>query len=126
MEFDIPEHLRYAETHEWADERDSTVRVGITELAKDGVSDAVLVDLSATDETADHGSAFGVIESIEAVSGLYSPVAGTVVETNGRLRDQPELVNEEPFGAGWLAGVDPDESTDHRSTAEQYRGQVQS
>jgi glycine cleavage system H protein len=124
MEFEVPEHLRYADTHEWADERDGTVRVGITDFAQDELGDIVFVDLPAAGETSDRESTFGVIESIKAVSDLYAPVAGTVVETNDRLRDQPELVNEEPFGAGWLVAFDPDESTDHLYSAKEYREQI--
>jgi glycine cleavage system H protein len=124
MKFDVPEHLRYAETHEWTDEHNGTVRVGITDFAQDELGDIVFVDLPAEGETSQRGNAFGVIESIKAVSDLYAPVAGTVVETNHRLRDQPELVNQEPFGAGWLVAFDPDEGTDHLLTAAQYREQV--
>lgn len=124
MEFTFPENLRYAESHEWVAQRDGTVRVGISDFAQDELGDVVFVELPAEGEELDRGGSFGVVESIKAVSDLYAPVAGTVVETNDALIGQPELINEDPFEDGWILEVDPREGLEHLFSAEEYRDQV--
>jgi glycine cleavage system H protein len=109
MSFEVPDDCRYLETHEWARVENGTVRVGITDFAQDELGDVVFVELPAEGDPVAADAEFGVIESIKAVSDLYAPVSGTVVGTNERLVDEPELVNEDPFGDGWmleLEGVD--------------------
>ncbi len=102
----ILEDLRYAENHEWAsDEGDGAVRVGITDYAQDALGDIVYVELPETGREVAAGEAFGEIESTKSVNDVYAPVSGTVVEINEALVETPELVNEDPFGAGWLVVI---------------------
>jgi glycine cleavage system H protein len=112
MGFDIPDDCRYLETHEWARKEGDTVRVGISDFAQDELGDIVFVELPSVDETVEQGSEFGVIESIKAVSDLYAPVSGDVVAVNDVLVDSPELVNEDPFGDGWMLEIDPADETE--------------
>jgi glycine cleavage system H protein len=111
MSFETPSELRYLETHEWARRDGDTVRVGITDFAQDELGDVVFVELPEVGEQVTAGDAFGVIESIKAVSDLYAPVSGEVVAVNETLFDRPELVNESPFEDGWMLALvldDPD------------------
>ena len=126
MTFDVPDDCRYLETHEWAREQDGTVRVGITDFAQDELGDVVFVELPETGDELAAEEAFGVVESIKAVSDLYSPVSGTVTAVNEALFDAPELVNEDPFGDGWMLELDPsDESElDALLSPEDYREQT--
>ena len=111
MSFETPEDCRYLETHEWAREEDGTVRVGITDFAQDELGDIVFVELPTAGDGIERGEEFGVIESIKAVSDLYAPVSGDVVGVNDELFDAPELVNDDPFGEGWMLEIEPaDES----------------
>ena len=124
MNFEFPTDRRYAESHEWANEQDGVVRVGISDFAQDELGDVVFVELPGEGESFDRGSSFGVVESIKAVSDLYAPVPGTVVDTNDALQDTPELINEDPFGDGWLITLDPEGELDQLLTADEYRQQV--
>jgi glycine cleavage system H protein len=104
---EFPEELKYTREHEWAlNEGDGRVRVGITDYAQDALGDVVYVDIPETGTSVRAGDAFGEVESTKSVSDLYSPVSGTVVERNPLLEDRPELVNEDPYGEGWLVVVD--------------------
>ncbi|WP_299237259.1 glycine cleavage system protein GcvH [Natronomonas sp.] len=107
MSFDVPEDCRYRETHEWARHESGTVRVGITDFAQDELGDVVFVELPAVGDALESGAEFGVIESIKAVSDLYAPVSGDLTAVNDDLIDAPELVNEDPFGDGWMLEIDP-------------------
>jgi glycine cleavage system H protein len=124
MNFEFPTDRRYAESHEWANEQDGVVRVGISDFAQDELGDVVFVELPGEGESFDRGSSFGVVESIKAVSDLYAPVSGTVVDTNDALQDTPELINEDPFGDGWLITLDPEGELNQLLTADEYRQQV--
>lgn len=124
MNFEFPTDRRYAESHEWANEQDGVVRVGISDFAQDELGDVVFVELPDEGESFDRGSSFGVVESIKAVSDLYAPVSGTVVDTNDALQDTPELINEDPFGDGWLITLDPEGELNQLLTADEYRQQV--
>jgi glycine cleavage system H protein len=93
---------RYSETHEWVTVEGGTATVGITDYAQAQLGDVVFLELPKQDANLEAGGAFGVIESVKAASDLYSPVAGRVVEVNSRLGDNPELVNRDPYGQGWL------------------------
>jgi len=126
MTFDVPDDCRYLETHEWAREQDGTVRVGISDFAQDELGDVVFVELPTEGDELAAEDAFGVVESIKAVSDLYSPVSGTVTAVNEALFDEPELVNQDPFGDGWMVeldAADPGEMDDLLS-AEEYREQT--
>lgn len=126
MSFDVPEDCRYLESHEWARPDDGTIRVGITDFAQDELGDVVFVELPSEGDHLDANTEFGVIESIKAVSDLYAPVSGTVIEANERLVDEPELVNEDPFGDGWMLDLDPDDGdeVDDLLSADEYRDQI--
>jgi len=126
MSFDIPEDRQYLESHEWALETDNGIRVGITEFAQDELGDVVFVELPDEGEALTQEAEFGVIESIKAVSDLYAPVSGEVVAINEDLFDSPELVNDDPFGEGWMLEIDPDDSDELETllTAEEYAGQI--
>ena len=98
----IPETLRYTKDHEWIRVENGRGTVGITDFAQDALGDVVFVELPAVGTKLTPGQAFGVVESNKTVSDLFAPVAGEVVEVNDTLRTQPELVNQDPYGAGWM------------------------
>ena len=96
---------RYSETHEWVDVDGGVATVGITDFAQSQLGDVVFLELPRKGQRLAAGESFGVIESVKAASDLYAPVAGTVVEVNERLAANPELVNNDPLGEGWLIKV---------------------
>lgn len=103
-----PDDLRYTEDHEWARETaDGVVRVGITDYAQRQLGDVVLVELPAVGDTVATGESCGTVESTKSVSEIYPPVAGEVVAVNEALLDEPELVNQEPYGSGWMIDLRP-------------------
>jgi glycine cleavage system H protein len=118
----VPETLRYSEEHEWVKVSDGVALIGITDHAQEELGDIVFVELPAKDATVAKGGTLGVVESVKAVSDVYAPVSGTVVEANDRLADNPEVVNTDPYGDGWMAKVrltDPSE-VEQLMTAAQY------
>ncbi|HLE77356.1 MAG TPA: glycine cleavage system protein GcvH [bacterium] len=102
-----PQDLRYSSEHEWARVEDGRIRVGITKFAADRLSDVVFIELPAPGASVTSMQPFGVVESVKAVSDLYAPVSGTVVEVNTSLTETPEVVNTDPYGSGWMIVVDP-------------------
>ena len=98
----FPEDLKYTKEHEWARQKGGRVTVGITDFAQDQLGDVVYVELPAVGDEVKRGESFGVVESTKAVSELFLPVAGEIVETNRMLIDEPGAVNEDPHGEGWL------------------------
>lgn len=105
MEFDP--NVRYLETHEWARKDDDEVVVGISDYAQSTLSDVVYVELPEIGETISKGDQLGVVESVKAAGDIYAPMSGEVVAVNEALEDAPELVNESPFGDGWLLRIKP-------------------
>nr|WP_221377407.1 glycine cleavage system protein GcvH [Actinoplanes polyasparticus] len=104
----IPEDLRYTAEHEWvAGDGSGPVRVGITHFAQDALGDIVFVDLPEEGTEVTAGETFGEVESTKSVSELYAPISGTVVSKNASLGDEPELINAEPYAAGWLVEIAP-------------------
>jgi glycine cleavage system H protein len=103
---EFPEDLRYTNEHEWARVEGTRVRVGITDFAQDALGDVVYVDLPEVGASVVAASPFGEVESTKSVSDVYSPVSGTIAERNPLLDDRPELVNEQPYGDGWLIVID--------------------
>ena len=101
-----PDDLRYSKDHEWVRAEGSTATIGITSFAADELGDIVFVELPEVGAALKQFAAFGVVESVKAVSDLFSPVSGTVSEVNGRLQSEPELLNSDPFGDGWIARVE--------------------
>jgi glycine cleavage system H protein len=123
MSFDVPDDLYYLESHEWIDPE--TGRVGISDFAQDELGDVVFVELPGEGDAFDQDEEFGVVESIKAVSDIYAPASGEVTDVNEALADRPELVNEDPFGDGWLVELDFDESDlDELLDADEYRDQI--
>jgi glycine cleavage system H protein len=104
---EYPDDVRYTKEHEWARAENGRLRVGITDYAQDALGDVVYVDLPEIGSTVSASHAFGEVESTKSVSDVFSPIDGTIVERNPLLEDHPELVNEQPFGDGWLVLVDP-------------------
>jgi glycine cleavage system H protein len=98
----VPGELQYTRTHEWVRREGDSATVGITDHAQDELGDVVFVELPEEGATFGAGDAFGTIESVKAVSDLYAPVGGEVVEVNSTLEDAPEKVNEDPYGDGWI------------------------
>jgi glycine cleavage system H protein len=104
---DYPDELKYTKEHEWArDEGDGRVRIGITDYAQDALGDVVYVDIPETGTEVAAGRPFGEVESTKSVSDVYSPVTGSVIERNGALDERPELVNEDPYGDGWMVAIE--------------------
>lgn len=97
-----PEDLRYTKEHEWARLEDGVVRVGITHYAQDALGDIVYVDLPSPGTEVSAGQPFGEVESTKSVSDIYSPLNGTITERNARLEESPDLVNQDPYGDGWM------------------------
>ena len=104
----IPEELRYSSEHEWARRLDdgSKVRVGITDFAQDALGDVVYVDLPAVGTRVDASEAVGELESTKSVSEMYAPIGGIVAAVNEALADNPQLLNEDPYGEGWLIEIE--------------------
>jgi glycine cleavage system H protein len=103
----IPEELRYTPEHEWVAPGTPAVKVGITDFAQDALGDIVYVQLPEPGTAVEAGQAFGEVESTKSVSEIYAPVSGTVVTRNDRLADEPELINTDPYGGGWLVEIEP-------------------
>ncbi len=101
----IPEELQYTRSHEWVRTEGDTATIGITDHAQDELGDIVFVELPEEGATFDAGDSFGTVESVKAVSDLYTPVGGEVVEVNAALNDSPEKINEDPYGEGWIVKI---------------------
>jgi glycine cleavage system H protein len=127
MSFTVPDDCRFLDSHEWARRHNGTVRIGISDFAQDELGDVVFVELPREGDELQNGEDFGVIESIKAVSDLYAPVSGTVTATNDALIDDPELVNDDPFGDGWMLEVELDDESelDDLLSPEAYREQIE-
>jgi glycine cleavage system H protein len=108
----VPQDLRYSKEHEWVRIEGGVAVVGITDFAAEQLGDIVFVELPEVGRTVAQGDAVGVIESVKAVSDLFCPVSGDVAEVNGDLTGRPELLNSDPFGAGWLIRVAVSDKTD--------------
>ena len=124
---EYPEELRYTKEHEWVRVEERGVRVGITDYAQDALGDVVYVDLPEVGTAVRAGTAFGEVESTKSVSDVFSPLDGTIVERNPAIEDRPELVNEQPYGEGWLVLVEPSDpgAVDGLLDAGSYRAFVE-
>jgi glycine cleavage system H protein len=103
----IPEGLLYTKEHEWAKQEGQAVRIGVTDYAAKTLNDVVYVSSPKPNSKVEHMKPMGTVESIKAVSEVYSPITGTVTKTNAQLDTHPELVNKSPYGEGWLVEVTP-------------------
>ena len=118
-----PSELKYTKDHEWIKVEGDTATIGITDYAQGELGDIVFVDVDTVDEDLNEGDVFGSVEAVKTVSDLYLPVAGTVLEVNADLEDQPELLNTDPYGKGWIIKLEVAEGADTSEllTAEQYQ-----
>ena len=112
----VPNGLFYTKEHEWLKVEEGKCRVGITNYAQESLHEVVYVDLPNLGQVLKQGATFGTVESVKAVSELYSPVSGEVLERNEKLVQSPELVNKEPYGAGWVVVVKPSRLQDELKT----------
>jgi len=117
-----PQDLRYTKDHEWIRVEGARGVVGITYFAQEQLGDVVFVELPKVGTRVEQGKTFGVVESVKTASDLFAPVSGTVVEVNEKLIDRPELVNQDPYGEGWMIVVEMSDPSQVASllTAEQY------
>ena len=122
-----PPDLRYTKEHEWVRVADGIGTVGITDYAQDQLGDVVYVDLPSPGKQLSQLAVFGEIESVKAVSELYAPVSGEVVESNGALADKPELINESPYSEGWIMKLRLTEESEVENllTADQYSDYIE-
>lgn len=110
MEF--PEDVKYTKEHEWLRMEGQRARIGITDYAQDALGDVVYVDIPEVGTEVRGGDPFGEVESTKSVSDVYAPVSGTVVERNAALVEAPELVNEDPYGEGWMIVIEPSDPSE--------------
>lgn len=107
----IPEELRYSSDHEWVKVEGDLIRVGITDFAQDNLGDVVYFDIPEQGAEVTSGEAFSEIESTKSVSDIFAPVSGTIEEVNSRLEDEPNMVNTQPYGDGWLVVIRPSDTS---------------
>jgi glycine cleavage system H protein len=114
----VPEDLQYTKSHEWVRTEGDTATIGITDHAQEELGDVVFVELPEEGDAFDAGESFGTVESVKAVSDLYAPVGGEVVEVNSTLEDAPEKINEDPYGEGWIIKLRTSDEADLLSPEE--------
>ena len=107
----IPEELKYTEEHEWVRIEDNIAIVGITDFAQGELGDIVYLEIDTLDSQIDSNEVFGTVEAVKTVSDLFMPITGKVIEVNPNLEDKPELVNEDPYGEGWIIKIDISEQS---------------
>lgn len=119
----FPENIKYTSEHEWIRVEGDVAYIGITDYAQDQLGDIVFVDIQTVGETLNAGDVFGTIEVVKTISDIFMPVGGEVLEQNEALEDQPELVNKDPYGEGWLIKITPDSAADYEALldAEGYK-----
>jgi glycine cleavage system H protein len=124
---DIPADLRYSTDHEWARVEEGRVRIGITDYAQDALGDVVFVEVPEVGTKVERGASFSEVESTKSVSEIYAPVSGTIAEINAELGDNPERLNHDPYGEGWICIIDPTDPTqlDELLDAEGYRALIE-
>jgi len=119
---EVKEELRYTEEHEWTNNQNDIVTIGITDHAQESLGEIVFIELPDVGTVLDRSSTFGVIESTKSVSDLYSPIAGEVVEINRSVENEPDIINKNPYGEGWIIKIKAKriEDLDSLLTAKQY------
>jgi len=125
--YDLPDDCRYTESDEWIRIDGAHARIGLTDYAQSELSDIVFVELPQVGTQIEAGQAFGVVESVKAVSDLLAPVSGEVVEVHAALEEHPEWLNEEPYGRGWIVAIDPEDidAIESLMSADDYRKYVE-
>ena len=123
----IPSELKYTKDHEWIKIEDNIATVGITEFAQGELGDIVYVDVDTLDNTVEEGEIFGSVEAVKTVSDLFMPLTGEVTEFNEELEDEPELVNSDPYGKGWMIKIEMSDSSQIANLldAEAYKKLIQ-
>ena len=120
---DIPAELRYSSDHEWVRVEGATATIGITEYAQDALGDVVFVEMPDAGLAVAAGESFSEVESTKSVSDIYAPISGSISEVNAELESQPELLNSDPYGAGWICRIEISDASelDGLMDAEAYR-----
>lgn len=109
----VPTELRYTKTHEWVRlEKNGVATIGITDFAQEQLGDLTYIELPGVGDNVEAQSEVAVIESVKAAADIYAPVAGTITEINKKLEEQPELINSDPFGEGWIFKLRPDDASE--------------
>ena len=108
----IPENLLYTEDHEWVRVEGEEAFIGITDFAQKELGDIVFVEVETVDEELEKGDAFGTIEAVKTVSDMFMPVGGTVLDFNEAIEDQPEVINKDPYGDGWIVKIKISDASD--------------
>ena len=119
----IPAELKYTKDHEWIRVEGNTITVGVTEFAQSELGDIVYVDVDTVDETIEKDEVFGSVEAVKTVSDLFMPVSGEITEFNEGLEDEPETVNKDPYGAGWMIKINFSDASqiDELLSADDYK-----
>lgn len=117
----IPAELKYTKDHEWVKIEGNIATVGITDFAQGELGDIVFVDVDTIDEELSAGEVFGSVEAVKTVSDLYLPVSGKVIEFNEALEDQPELVNSDPYGEGWIIKIEVSGEGEELLSSDEYQ-----
>lgn len=122
----FPENVKYTKDHEWIRLEGDVAYVGITDFAQEQLGDVVFVDIQAVGDTLEAGEAFGTIEVVKTIADVFMPIGGEVLEQNEALADQPELVNKDPYGEGWLIKIkpDPENNFDVLMDAQDYQAHI--
>ena len=123
----LPSELKYTKDHEWIKIEGNVATVGITEFAQGELGDIVYVDVDTLDDTVEEGEIFGSVEAVKTVSDLFMPLTGEVTEFNEELEDEPELVNSDPYGKGWMIKIEMSDSSQIANLldAEAYKELIQ-
>ena len=122
---EIPENLSYTKDHEWIGPKEGGgVKIGITDYAQDSLSDVVFVELPNVGDEYQRGEVMAVAESVKAASDIYAPISGKIISINEKLEESPELVNESPYGSGWMVLMEPSEDMSALINAESYKNSL--
>ena len=123
----LPSELKYTKDHEWIKIEDNIATVGITDFAQSELGDIVYVDVDTLDDSVEEGEVFGSVEAVKTVSDLFMPLTGEVIEFNEELEDEPELVNSDPYGKGWMIKIEISDSSQINDLldAEAYKELIQ-
>ncbi|MDH5782333.1 MAG: glycine cleavage system protein GcvH [Candidatus Bathyarchaeota archaeon] len=129
LDYDIPDDLYYSREHEWVRIEGKTAVIGVTDYAQKSLHEVVYVETPKVDSQIEQFQSIGSVESVKSVSDIFTPVSGKIIETNAELAESPELVNEDPYGEGWIVKVqlaNSDEDLKKLLTAEQYADYIKS
>ena len=126
MSYKFPDHLKYADTHEYVVEENGLLKIGVSEFAIDQLGDIVFVELADQGSNLQKGDTFGTIESVKAVEEVYIPFSGEIISVNVRVIDNPEILQDDPIGEGWLVIIKPETKVllDDLMTSEEYKSKV--